>query len=141
MTATATNETAANPGAAVIDQVIAKFCAGDMTLFDDMADDIDFRIDHYRDADTDVSWQQADTKPSLMGLFARLGKEIFPQGTQALEVQTSALGAGWHLTRFQQQFFYGQRQREVRSLTHIISHEAEGLLDYFRETVTTIENI
>lgn len=124
----------------VIGQVIAKFTVGDPSLFEHMAEDIDFRIDHFRD-DTNVSWQQATSRPALMALFGRLAEEVFPKGTKALDVSTSALGQGWHLTRFHQQFFYGVRQCDVTSLTYIISHEADGLLDYFRETVTTVDNI
>ncbi|MDF3415069.1 hypothetical protein HKX54_11435 [Sulfitobacter sp. M57] len=132
--------TATNAGNTAIEQIIAKFTAGDPTLFEHMAPDIDFRIDHYRD-DTDVSWQAADNLPDLMALFGRLAEEVFPKGTKALEVTTTALGNGWHLTRFQQQFFYGVRQCDVTSATYITSHEADGLLDYFRETVTTVDNI
>jgi hypothetical protein len=51
------------------------------------------------------------------------------------------LGDGWHLTLFNQRFFYGVRQRDVTSLTFIVSHETDGLLDFFRETVTNIVDV
>lgn len=125
-----TNET-------VIGQVIAKFIAGDPSMFELIADDIDFRIDHFRD-DADISWQQARSRDELMGLVGRLGEEIFPRGTESLGVNVSALGNGWYLTSFHQKFFYGVRQRDVQSLTYILSHEIVGKLDYFRETVTNV---
>jgi hypothetical protein len=42
------------------------------------------------------------------------------------------------MTQLSQRFFYGVQQREVESLTWILSHSQNGQLDYFRETVTTI---
>ena len=123
----------------VIGQVITKFCAGDFSLFDHIATDIDFRIDHFRDA-TDVNWQQATSRADLALVFERLATEVFPKGTRAIDIATTALGQGWHLTRFHQEFFYGVRQCDVTSQTYIISHEAAGQLDYFRETVTTVDN-
>lgn len=132
--------TLTNPENTIIGQVIARFAAGDPAMFDLIAEDIDFRIDHFRD-DTDISWQQARSRADLMSLVMRLGAEVFPQGTKALAVNCFALGDGWCLTMFEQQFFYGVRQTEVRSLTWILSHEAEGKLDYFRETVTSAEDI
>jgi hypothetical protein len=42
------------------------------------------------------------------------------------------------LTQFHQRFFYAVQERTVESLTWIVSHSQDGLLDYFRETVTTI---
>jgi hypothetical protein len=122
-----------------IGQVLAKFAAGDPSLFDLIAENVDFRIDHYDD-DADTAWQQADTRTALMGVVGRLGQEVFPRGTEALGIDSFALGDGWHLTCFNQRFFYGLRQREVTSLTYIVSHETEGRLDFFRETVTNIVN-
>lgn len=121
----------------VIGQVIAKFVAGDPAMFDLIADDIDFRIDHFRD-EIDTSWQQASSREALVDLVGRLGKEVFPRGTRPLGVSGIELGEGWCVTSFHQQFFYGVRQKEVKSLTYILSHEADGLLDYFRETVTNV---
>ncbi|MEZ6001585.1 hypothetical protein [Hyphomonas sp.] len=124
----------------IIGQVLARFAAGDLSLFELIADDIDFRIDHFRD-EADTSWQLATSREALMGVIGRLGQDVFPKGTEALGVDVFALGDGWHLTRFHQRFFYGERQRDVTSVTFIISHEADGLLDYFRENVTNIVDV
>ncbi|WP_206601090.1 hypothetical protein [Pseudophaeobacter leonis] len=105
-----------------------------------VADDIDFRIDHFKD-ELDTSWQTAGSLNALLDVLDRLGKEVFPKGTQALGIDTFSLGGGWHLTQFNQQFFYGLRQCEVTSLTHIMSHETDGKVDYFRETVTGVTNL
>jgi hypothetical protein len=121
----------------VIGQVLAKFAAGDPSLFQLIAEDVDFRIDHFRD-EVDTAWQQADSRNSLMTVIGRLGEEVFPKGTEALGIDSFALGDGWHLTCFKQRFFYGVRQKTVTSLTYIVSHEADGCLDYFRENVTNI---
>lgn len=123
-----------------IGQVLAKFAAGDTTLFETIAEDIDFRIDHFRD-DADTSWQHADSRDALALVVGRLGKEVFPKGTDALGIDCFALGAGWHLTCFNQRFFYGVRQQEVTSLTYIVSHETKGKLDFFRENVTNIMDV
>ena len=131
------NAPSANVENTVIGQVITKFIAGDPSMFEMMAEDIDFRIDHFRD-ETDINWQQAKGREALATLVGRLGAEVFPQGTRALSVTGAELGDGWYLTSFHQQFFYGVRQEEVKSQTYILSHEADGLLDYFRETVTNV---
>ena len=123
-----------------IGQVLARFAAGDLSLFELIADDVDFRIDHFRD-EADTSWQRATSREALMGVIGRLGQDVFPKGTEALGIDVFALGDGWHLTRFHQRFFYGERQRDVTSVTFIISHEADGLLDYFRENVTNIVDV
>ena len=123
-----------------IDRVLKKFAAGDPALFEDMADSIDFRIDHYRD-ELDVSWQVASNKAEMAELLQRLGVEVFPKGTQALDISTRALGDDWYQTRFEQRYFYAVRQRMVESVTHIISHQQDGRMDFFRETVTNVVNI
>ncbi|MCR9110516.1 hypothetical protein [Marivita sp. XM-24bin2] len=123
----------------VIGQVLTKFAAGDTSLFELIAEDIDFRIDHFRD-EIDTSWQQAETRDGLTQVIGRLGQEVFPKGTEALAINCFELGAGWNLTCFNQRFFYGLRQKDVTSLTYIVSHEADGQMDYFRETVTNIVN-
>lgn len=120
-----------------IGKVLTKFIAGDPSMFELFSDDIDFRIEHFRDA-TDTSWQQATSRAGLVALIERLGQKVFPKGTEALSIDTFVLGDGWHLTHFNQRFFYGVLQSEVSSVTYIISHETDGVLDYFRETVTTI---
>lgn len=124
-----------------IGQVLTKFIAGDSSLFNLIADDIDFRIDHFRDGEADTNWQQANSREQLMAVIGQLGQDVFPKGTEALSLECSALGDGWHFTCFEQRFFYGVRQRYVTSRTYIVSHETDGLLDFFRETVTNIKNV
>jgi hypothetical protein len=123
-----------------IEQLLSKFAQGDASMLSHIADDIDFRIDHYKD-ELDTSWQQAGSLNALLGVLERLGKEVFPHGTLALGIDTFSLGGDWHLTQFNQQFFYGVRQCEVSSLTQIITHETDGKVDYFRETVTDITSL
>ena len=124
----------------VIDQVLRLFEAADPAILGLLAEDIDFRIDHYKD-EADTSWQQANGVSELGGLLARLGTEVFPKGTRILDLSTTPLGNGWAMTCFEQEFFYGVRDGMVRSLTYIISHEEAGKLDFFRETVTTITTL
>ncbi|WP_375573168.1 hypothetical protein ABWH92_06335 [Ahrensia marina] len=124
----------------VIGQILAKFAVRDPSLFELIAEDIDFRIDHFRD-EVDTEWQKAETRDSLMSLVGRLGSEIFPKGTEALAIDSFELGEGWHLTCFHQRFFYGLRQQNVTSVTYIVSHEENGVLDYFRENVTNIVDV
>lgn len=121
-----------------IDTVLRAFEKGDVeTLLNHIADDIDFRIDHYRD-DTDVAWQQASSKAGLLQVLQRLGAEVFPKGTEMKEVSSRHLGDGWVVTKLQQQFYYGLQAQTVSSLTWIVSHSKEGRCDYFRETVTNV---
>ncbi|KRD50232.1 MULTISPECIES: hypothetical protein [Acidovorax] len=121
-----------------IDRVLAAFEKGDVpTLLGSVADDMDFRIDHYRD-DADTSWQVARNKADLLAVVQRLGTEIFPRGTKIVHTHSQPLGNDWVITQFHQRFFYAVQQREVESLTWIVSHSQNGQLDYFRETVTTI---
>lgn len=123
-----------------IEQLLTKFAQGDAAMVTHIADDIDFRIDHFKD-DIDLSWQAAGSLPELLEVLGRLGQEVFPKGTLALGIDTFSIGDDWYLTRFNQQFYYGVRQCEVTSLTHIISHETDGKVDYFRETVTHVTNL
>lgn len=121
-----------------IDRVLAAFEKGDVpTLLGSVADDMDFRIDHYRD-DADTSWQVARNKADLLAVVQRLGTEIFPRGTKIVHTHSQPLSNDWVITQFHQRFFYAVQQREVESLTWIVSHSQNGQLDYFRETVTTI---
>lgn len=124
----------------VIGQVMDRFAAGDPSVFELIAEDIDFRIDHFRD-EADTLWQQARSREALMSVVGRLGEEVFPKGTEAISVDSFDLDQGWHLTLFKQRFYYGLRQKDVTSLTYIISHEANGELDYFRENVVGIEEV
>lgn len=121
-----------------IDHVLAAFEKGDVpTLLGSIADDIDFRIDHYRD-DADTAWQVAHNKAELMAVVQRLGPEVFPQGTHIVHTHSQGLGNDWVITQLHQRFFYAVQQREVESVTWIVSHSQNGQMDYFRETVTTI---
>jgi ketosteroid isomerase-like protein len=121
-----------------IDRVLAAFEKGDVpTLLGSIADDVDFRIDHYRD-EADTSWQVARNKADVLAVVQRLGTEVFPQGTKIVHTHSQPLGDDWVITQFHQRFFYAVQQREVESLTWIVSHSRNGQLDYFRETVTTI---
>ncbi|UOA29750.1 hypothetical protein [Pseudosulfitobacter sp. DSM 107133] len=137
MTATITTT---GPTDTAIGQLMHKFTQGDSSMLTHVADDIDFKIEHYKD-DLDTSWQSASSIEGLMEVLGRLSAEVFPKGTLALAIDTSSLGDGWHLTRFNQQFFYGERQCEVTSVTHIISHEFDGKVDYFRENVTNVIDV
>lgn len=124
-----------------IEHVLQAFAAGDVpTLLAHVADDIDLRIDHYRDQ-ADTSWQVAQGKPAVLGVLQRLAVEVFPQGTRILGTDSRALGDDWVLTRFHQRFFYAVTQQEVTSQTWILSHSVQGQVDYFRETVTTINPV
>lgn len=61
-----------------IDQVIAAFANGDVpTLLGHVADDVDLRIDHYRDG-ADTRWQVASDKQGLIAMLQRLAVEVFP---------------------------------------------------------------
>lgn len=130
--------TTTTPATHPIDQVLKAFAQGDVpTLLNVIADDVDFRIDHYRD-DADTSWQVARSKAALLAVLQRLGAEVFPRGTAIVRTHSQDLGNGWVLTQFHQRFFYAVQQRDVESVTWITSHSQGGQLDYFRETVTTI---
>ena len=130
--------TTTTPATHPIDQVLTAFAQGDVpTLLNVIADDVDFRIDHYRD-DADTRWQVAGNKAELLAVLQRLGAEVFPRGTAIVRTHSQDLGNGWVLTQFHQRFFYAVQQRDVESVTWITSHSQGGQLDYFRETVTTI---
>lgn len=121
-----------------IDHVLQAFAAGNVhALLGHMSDDIDLRIDHYRDG-ADTRWQIACGKSSVPALLQRLATDVFPSGTRINVAESRDLGDDWVLTRLEQQFFYAVQQREVSSQTWILSHSVDGQLDYFRETVTTI---
>lgn len=123
---------------ATIDTVLRAFERGDVpTLLQHIADDIDFRIDHYQD-DADIGWQRGANKADFLAVLQRLGSDIFPQGTKLLAVDTEDLGDGWAMTKMRQQFYYGLQARHVDSQTWIVSHSRDGQCDYFRETVATL---
>ncbi|MDE4133994.1 hypothetical protein PXK00_12795 [Phaeobacter sp. QD34_3] len=126
--------------APLIEQVLRLFEAGDPAILTLLAEDIDFRIDHYKD-DADTAWQQARGMGAFGPVLQRLGQEIFPQGTRIRDLTTKTLCDGWAVTRMEQEFFYPRRNGMVNSVTYIITHEEAGQIDYFRETVTTIDTI
>lgn len=119
-------------------QVMNKFVAGDISLIEHIAENIDFRIDHFADHDTDTQWQVASNLEQFVSVLTRLSSDVFPKGTTARKVDTYALGNDWYLTQFKQAFFYGVTQKDVTSETYIVSHQTDGKMDYFRETVTNI---
>ncbi|KPH63829.1 hypothetical protein AMS58_02370 [Pseudoalteromonas porphyrae] len=120
-----------------IHKVLNLFEKGNMALLDLIADDIDLRIEHYKD-DAQTSWQQCNDKAGFITLLTRLSTDIFPKGTLITSMGSQALGDGWHITTFDQSFWYGEAKKDVSSRTYIISHELAGKVDYFRETVSTI---
>lgn len=120
-----------------IHQLLNKFEQGDMTLLDLIADNIDLRIDHYQD-DADTQWQQCHTKADFVTVLTRLSSDIFPKGTVIKHLESQALGDGWFITAFSQSFYYGLANKQVDSQTYIVSHEVNGMIDYFRENVATL---
>lgn len=120
-----------------IHRILDHFEKGSPDLLNDLAEDLDFRIDHYRD-DLDVSWQSARSRAEMVPLLQRLAQEVFTRGTTIKDLASAALGDGWFLTRFHQAFFYEVRQCDCESVTYILSHEKDGKLDFFRETVTNV---
>tara|TARA_B110000211_G_scaffold221431_1_gene269041 strand:- start:635 stop:1039 length:405 start_codon:yes stop_codon:yes gene_type:complete len=125
-------------GDIAIHQLLNRFEQGDMSLLDLIADDIDLRIDHYKD-DADTHWQQCNNKSDFIGVLTRLGEEIFPRGTVINTLNSESLGEGWYCTIFDQSFWYGLEEQYVKSRTYIISHELDGQIDYFRENVSTLQ--
>lgn len=121
-----------------IHNVINAFEKMDMGLFEYIAEDVDLAIDHYKD-DADTKWQQCQSKQEMAGLLGRLAQDVFPKGTHVLALSSQALGDGWYITTFSQQFWYGILSKEVIGKSLIVSHELDGQVDYFRETVQTVE--
>lgn len=121
-----------------IHNVINAFEKMDMGLFEYIAEDVDLAIDHYKD-DADTKWQQCQSKQEMAGLLGRLAQDVFPKGTHVLALSSQALGDGWYITTFSQQFWYGILSKEVIGKSLIVSHELDGQVDYFRETVQAVE--
>lgn len=121
-----------------IHQLLNRFENGDMTLLEFVSDEMDLRIDHYKD-DADTSWQRCENKTDFIAVLTRLGIEVFPKGTVIKGLSSNALGGGWHVTTLDQSFWYGLAKKNVQSRTYIISHELDGQVDYFRESVTTLQ--
>ena len=101
---------------------------------------LQFPVDHVLAAfaQGDIATLLAYIAEDLLVVLQRLAVEVFPKGTQILHTHSTPLGNHWVLTQFHQRFFYAVQERAVESLTWIVSHSQDGLLDYFRETVTTI---
>ena len=76
----------------VIQTLLQHFEAGSAELLGCVTEDIDLRIEHYRD-DTDVSWQRAESIQGLVALLGRLTAEIFPQGTKILGLDSTGIRA------------------------------------------------
>lgn len=123
-----------------IQNLLKKFEEGDPSLMLFVADDIDLTIDHYKD-DVDVAWQKCHNKQQFSEVLRRLGEEVFPQGTRIISMSTSDLGDGWFTTQITQKFWYGLWSQQVKSQSIIISHESRQVVDYFRETVQSVEAI
>jgi hypothetical protein len=121
-----------------IHQVLNRFEKGDMALLELIANDINLRIDHYKD-DADTSWQRCENKAGFIAVLTRLGTDIFPKGTVINGLSSEALGDGWYVTTFDQSFWYGLAKKDVKSRTYIVSHELDGQVDYFRENVSTLQ--
>lgn len=122
----------------VIQTLLQHFEAGSPELLGCVTEDIDLRIEHYRD-DTDVSWQRAESIQGLVALLGRLTAEIFPQGTKILGLDCRHLGDGWYQTEFVQTFWYPLEEQKVVGRSLFISHEAQGKVDFLREIVTSVE--
>ncbi|MFT7372049.1 MAG: hypothetical protein ACI9T9_000730 [Oleiphilaceae bacterium] len=120
-----------------IHQLLNRFEKGDMSLLELIADDINLRIDHYKD-EADTKWQQCENKTGFITVLTRLGAEIFPQGTVINNLSSESLGNGWYITTLDQTFWYGLARKKVQSLTYIVSHELNEQIDYFRENVSTL---
>ena len=121
-----------------IHNVMNAFEKMDMGLFEYIAEDVDLAIDHYKD-DADTKWQQCQSKQEMAGLLGRLAQDVFPKGNHVLALSSQALGDGWYITTFSQQFWYGILSKEVIGKSLIVSHELNGQVDYFRETVQAVE--
>ena len=123
-----------------IHQLMNKFETGDMTLLEHISDGIDLAIEHYQD-EADVEWQRCKNKQGFISLLGRLSEEIFPKGTKITNLNSRDLGDGWYSTQLSQTFWYGVVEETVEGKSIILSHEAEGVVDYFREVVQSVEPI
>jgi len=120
-----------------IHQLMNRFEQGDMSLLDQVADDIHLSIDHFNH-NADTGWQRCAGKQDLIRVLTRLAEEVFPKGTKFTHLSTRALGEQWYLTKLEQKFWYGLEQQEVKGESFILSHETDGKVDYFKETVTAV---
>lgn len=120
-----------------IEQLMNRFEIGDMSLLDYVSDDVDLAIEHYRDS-TDTSWQRCQDKQGFMALLTKLGSDVFPQGTNIIQLNTVSLGQEWYQSLLVQEFWYGVESRKVKGSSIIISHEDDGKVDYFREIVQSV---
>ncbi|WP_428647186.1 hypothetical protein [Roseibium sp.] len=123
-----------------IHRVLDHFEKQSPELFGCLSENLDFRIDHFHD-EADVSWQSASSLAEMAAVLQRLAVDIFPKGTKVTGMSSLDLGDGWFVTRFTHRFYYGVRQCNCESATIIVSHESDGKLDYFRETVTDVTSL
>ena len=86
-----------------IDQVLMAFAQGDVpTLLNVIADDVDFRIDHYRD-DADVAWhndqaEEVDSRREAASEVAHLLQQLRGDDRRVVELRYG-LGGGPCLTQ------------------------------------------
>ena len=123
-----------------IHNLMNEFELGGIGLFDYVDTELDLSIDHFKD-DADTQWQKSKNAMELGNLFGRLQTEIFPKGTKILRLESQSLGEGWYITHLSQQFWYGLKKEEVIGRSLILSHESDGKVDYFRETVQSVIEI
>jgi len=113
------------------------FEKGSMDLFNYVDSELDLAIDHFRDS-VDTKWQTSKNLEELGNLLGRLKAEVFPKGTHILRLESLDIGDGWHLTFLEQEFWYAIESQDVVGKSVILSHEIDGKLDYFRETVQSV---
>jgi hypothetical protein len=123
----------------LIHLLLNKFEQGDMSLLEQVADDIDLAIEHYQD-DLDIQWQRCNDKQGFIEVLTRLSQDVFPKGTKILELGSNSLNDGWHITHMSQTFWYGETSDQVIGKSIIISHETGDQIDYFREIVQSVES-
>lgn len=123
-----------------IHELMNLFERGDMSLLEKVTDDIQLSIDHFKH-DADTEWQQCEDKQGLLRVLTRLAEEVFPRGTEITQLSSQSLGKGWYLTNLEQRFWYGLEQKNVKGSSFILSHEEDGRIDYFKETVTSVAAI
>ncbi len=76
-----------------IHRVLDLFEKGSPELFGELSEQLDFRIDHYRD-ETDVAWQVASGLEEMAGVLQRLAQDVFPKGNTYSRSRFPGIGAG-----------------------------------------------
>lgn len=123
-----------------IHQLMNKFELGDISMLEQIADNIDLTIEHYQD-DIDSQWQRCADKQGFTAVLTRLSQDVFPKGTEIIELSSELLSHGWYVTQLSQTFWYGETSEQVIGNSIIISHEHENQIDYFRETVQSVKPV